>query len=198
MASWNRPRELLASCDLVLLARGAEAICFGREPHELLAALACLRVSVALPVVYGGETLFGAALGSFANAAAAPSVVASGSALYMLPPLDGDDEGLSSTTLRETVIARLEESPHLHSHPHLSLPPTLSLLPLPPTTRCSPMLRRSPPLASALKKPLSRQQRASSCTATQALRCGRSLLASRRALRRSRRWAGPRERAASW
>ena len=54
MASWNRPGELLSSCDLVLLARGTEAICFGREPHELLAALATLHVSVALPVVYGG------------------------------------------------------------------------------------------------------------------------------------------------
>ena len=54
----------------------------------------------------------------------------------MRPLTHGDDEGLSSTTQRETVIARLEDSPHLHSHlPHLSLPPTLSLLPLPPTTQ---------------------------------------------------------------
>ena len=54
MATWNTPGELLASCDLVLLARGAEAVVFGREPHELLAALARLHVSVALPIEYQG------------------------------------------------------------------------------------------------------------------------------------------------
>jgi len=79
MASWNRPGELLERCDLVLLARGTEAVCFGRDPHELLAALACLHVSAALPVVYGGETIFGTTLGSFTNANATPSALASGS-----------------------------------------------------------------------------------------------------------------------
>jgi len=105
MATWNTPGELLASCDLVLLARGAEAVLtrtrtltltvtrtrtrtltltltlsltlaltltltrtltltltltlteavvFGREPHELLAALARLHVAVALPIEYQG------------------------------------------------------------------------------------------------------------------------------------------------
>ena len=63
-------------------------------------------------------------------------MLASGSALYLLPPLDGADEGLSSTALRAAVIARLEGKtsrslplpPTLPFPPTLSLPHTLSLL----------------------------------------------------------------------
>ena len=57
-------------------------------------------------------------------------MLASGSALYLLPPLDGADEGLSSTALRAAVIARLEgkTSRPLPLPPTLPLPHTLSLL----------------------------------------------------------------------
>lgn len=98
MASWNDPDKLLARADLVFLARGMDKVSFAAQPSGLLNALRHLIVSSCVPVVHGSETLFGHQTGSFVNEDAAGE-----GALFMLPPLSGDDEGLSSTTIRHAI-----------------------------------------------------------------------------------------------
>ena len=98
MASWNDPDKLLARADLVFLARGMDKVSFAAQPSSLLNALRHLIVSSCVPVVHGTETLFGHQTGSFLNQDAAGE-----GALFLLPPLSGDDEGLSSTTIRDAL-----------------------------------------------------------------------------------------------
>jgi len=105
MATWNNPRGLLAQADLVLLARAMPAIKFGKDPTELLGALRHVEIEAAVPVVHGDETLLGSERGSFTNAGTCGE-----GALFMLPPLEGDDEGLSSTRIRKAVAAKLGAS----------------------------------------------------------------------------------------
>ena len=105
MSSWNNPEALLSRADLVLLARGLSSVEFGRDPSGLLSAVRHLEVKSAMPVIFGGRELFGGQVGSFVNATAA----ASEAALILLPPLDGQDEGLSSTAIRSALSARLDE-----------------------------------------------------------------------------------------
>ena len=104
MASWNSPGDLLAQADLVLLARAMPQVKMGRDPSELLSALKYLQIHEAVPVVYEDEELLGGTLGSFENGAAAGN-----GALFMLPALEGADEGLSSTRIREAGAAKVAE-----------------------------------------------------------------------------------------
>ena len=67
-----------------------------------------MEIRAAVPVEYDGKELLGGTLGTFANRAA----VADG-ALFMLPALDGSDETLSSTRLRQAVAA-MATAPEAH------------------------------------------------------------------------------------
>jgi nicotinic acid mononucleotide adenylyltransferase len=98
MSSWNSPRSLLGKADLVLLARGLSSVTFAKDPSDLLGAVKHLEVRAPVPVLYAGEELLGGRCGSFVNARAAGEA-----ALLLLPPLDGDDQGLSSTAIREAI-----------------------------------------------------------------------------------------------
>ena len=100
MSSWNAPETLLQKADLVLLARCMSSVQFGSDPSGLLGAVKHLEVRAAVPVKHAGAELFGAACGSFVNAAAAGE-----GALMLLPPLEGPDESLSSTAIRNAVGA---------------------------------------------------------------------------------------------
>lgn len=100
MSSWNSPQTLLAKADLVLLARGLASVPFSRDPIGLLGAVKHLEVRAEVPVTYAEAELFGRERGSFVNTLAAGEA-----ALMLLPPLDGDDEGLSSTAIREAIAA---------------------------------------------------------------------------------------------
>lgn len=100
MSSWNSPETLLAKADLVLLARGMPRVPFGRDPSGLLGAVRHLEVRAPVPVTYQDTELFGGSCGSFLNRAAA-----SEGALILLPPLDGEDETLSSTAIRTAVAS---------------------------------------------------------------------------------------------
>ena len=55
-----------------------------------------------MPVVHGGHTLLGGALGSFEDARCARDA-----ALFLLPPLPGEDETLNSGAIRKAVAARV-------------------------------------------------------------------------------------------
>ena len=73
-----------------------------QDPTELLGALRHAEIQSAVPVVYGDNTLLGCECGSFTNRGAEGE-----GALFMLPPLEGADETLSSTSVREAVSAKL-------------------------------------------------------------------------------------------
>lgn len=98
MASWNDPGQLLARADLVFLARAMPRVEVPKDPSELLGALKHADIGAAVPIVHGEAELLGGALGSFTNEGASGD-----SALFMLPPLEGDDESLSSTRIREAL-----------------------------------------------------------------------------------------------
>ena len=106
MASWNDPGGLLAQADLVLLARGMPQVRLGKDPAELLSALRHVEIQAPVPVVHEGSTLLGSTIGSFVNDGAPGD-----GALFMLPPLEGADEGLSSTRIREAVAAKGSSTP---------------------------------------------------------------------------------------
>ena len=98
MASWNSPENLLADADLILLAREMPRVVFGRDPFGLLGALKHVEVRAAVPVVYEETELFGGVTGSFVHEGASGE-----GALFLLPPLDGKDEELSSTRIRNAI-----------------------------------------------------------------------------------------------
>ena len=102
MATWNHPERLFAQADLILLARATPRVAMARDPSELLSALKHLQIDVAVPVVYGDEEVLGSAIGSFVN-----RIATGDGALFLLPALEGQDEGLSSTRIREAVGAQL-------------------------------------------------------------------------------------------
>ena len=121
MVSWNRPSELLADCDLVLLARATPAVVFRSDPAELLGSIKRIVVAATVrapadpsparssaahmplqvPVRHSEATLFGDIAGDYANMDC--RVASSQTVLYLLPPLAGEDEHLSSTLLRKAV-----------------------------------------------------------------------------------------------
>ena len=104
MASWERPAQMLAQADVVLVARAAARVTFGADPSDLLGAIRHLAILAAVPVFApkrgddDDAPLFGPALGHFANGGAGGE-----SALFLLPPLVGADEHLSSTKLRDAL-----------------------------------------------------------------------------------------------
>ena len=101
MVSWNNPSELLARSDLVFLARSMPLVTLNKDPTDLLSALKHVEIQVTVPVAHGASTLLGATNGSFTNATASGT-----SALFMLPPLDGADESLSSSRVREAIAVK--------------------------------------------------------------------------------------------
>ena len=104
MASWERPAQMLAQADVVLVARAAARVTFGADPSDLLGAIRHLAILAAVPVFApkrgddDAPPLFGPELGHFANGGAGGE-----SALFLLPPLVGADEHLSSTKLRDAL-----------------------------------------------------------------------------------------------
>lgn len=98
MVFWNEPGELLERADLVLVSRAMPCVKLGGDPSALLARIRHLQLHAPVPVLHGDSTLFGQAPGSFVNSAAQGEA-----ALVMLPPLEGADEGLSSTRMRAAV-----------------------------------------------------------------------------------------------
>ena len=106
MASWERPAQMLAQADVVLVARAAARVTFGADPSDLLGAIRHLAILAAVPVFApkrgddddAPPPLFGAEVGPFANSGAGGD-----SALFLLPPLVGADEHLSSTKLRDAL-----------------------------------------------------------------------------------------------
>merc|ERR1712151_1459401 len=78
-------------------------VTFGKDPCELLNAIKHFEIKTAVPVDFGGKTIFGAETGSFENAHADGK-----GALVLLPPLDGGDEDLSSTKIRNGVVSCLQ------------------------------------------------------------------------------------------
>jgi hypothetical protein len=102
MATWNEPARLLACADLVLLERGMEQVAFPVSPTSLLAGIHHVDVRACVPVVHGERTFFGRSTGTFRNSTTDRSTAADG-ALYLLPALAGQDEHLSSTSIRAAV-----------------------------------------------------------------------------------------------
>ena len=103
MASWNNPGELFAHrADLVLVARAMAMVKMSSDPSELLRTLKYLDIRAAVPVFRGDTELLGGTVGTYEN----PGATGDG-ALFVLPPLEGEDEILSSTSLREAIAARI-------------------------------------------------------------------------------------------
>ena len=72
------------------------------DPSELLRALKYLDIRAAVPVVRGDTELLGGTVGTYEN----PGATGDG-ALFVMPPLEGEDEILSSTSRREAIAARV-------------------------------------------------------------------------------------------
>lgn len=113
MAAWNSPELLLGSSDLVLVARAVPRVCCGRDPRDFLAAVRHFELRAAVPVSFGGATLFGGERGSFLQQREGEGARDEErrprlGALFVLPALEGTAEHLSSTALREAVAAALE------------------------------------------------------------------------------------------
>ncbi|CAE7344960.1 unnamed protein product [Symbiodinium natans] len=100
MASWNNPAELLEKTDLVLISRQAEAVQLGQDPSALFSAMRRFQIDAQVVVKYGETELFGSSLGSFENASASGAA-----SLFLLPALEGPDEALSSSRVRESVVS---------------------------------------------------------------------------------------------
>jgi hypothetical protein len=74
-----------------------------------------VQIRTAVPVMYDGQALLGTQCGSFIN-----RNCPSDGALFMLPPLEGGDEDLSSTSIREAVSV-FEKALTKHGYPAESL-----------------------------------------------------------------------------
>jgi len=100
MTSWNRPDHLLARSDLILVGRALPEVKLPKDPAPLLNALEMFEIRMQLPVSFEGRVLFGDSLGSFKHEQATGQ-----SMLTLLPSLQGDLENLSSTQLRDSIVA---------------------------------------------------------------------------------------------
>ena len=122
LPTWVSPEKVLEQSDLVIVARAMGSVEFAADPSALLSTLKHLHVLARVPVRFGkatevkvpekdsakdGETdsnkgiLFGDTLGSVERSSSAEG------ALFLLPALEGGDEHLSSTALRNGVAAFL-------------------------------------------------------------------------------------------
>jgi len=100
IVTWNRPGSLLARADLVFVSRNMATVKLPKSPSELLEVLRYFELHASVPVNYHGATLFGDKSGSFIHKEASGE-----GALFLLPPLQGGDEHLSSTSIRTNVAA---------------------------------------------------------------------------------------------
>ena len=98
MATWNSPERLVASADLVLVSRESTSVSFPRDPAPLLSPMWRIETRSPVPVSYEGTVLFGESTGSLVNSTATHNGL-----VYLTPALDGDDEGLSSTAIRNAL-----------------------------------------------------------------------------------------------
>lgn len=112
LPAWVSPGQVLERSDLVIVARAMSAVNFSKDPSALLKPLKHLHVCTKLPVRWSGEsrlapslwgaesrsTLFGESVGYTQMERASGD-----GALFLLPPLIGEDEHLSSTALRNGV-----------------------------------------------------------------------------------------------
>ena len=103
MSCWNEPSELLKHTDLILVAREMQEVRISRDPGALLSALKHFCVEEKVSVSYEGQELFGE-LGSFQNVGAKGSAL-----LLLLPALQGANEHLSSTKMRESMVQLVEK-----------------------------------------------------------------------------------------
>mmetsp|Transcript_107825 Transcript_107825/g.303820 ORF Transcript_107825/g.303820 Transcript_107825/m.303820 type:complete len:329 (+) Transcript_107825:90-1076(+) len=96
--SWENPGRVFGHADLIFVAREMGSIKFLADPAEMFAALRYVEAEVVVPISFGGRTLFGATRGSLARDEAEGD-----GALFLLPALEANDEGLSSTSIRKSV-----------------------------------------------------------------------------------------------
>ena len=104
MAAWNAPERLCASADLILLAREMASVPMSPDPTQtLLRPLKYVEARIAVPVTYEERTLLGGESGSFVD----EHCTEGDGALFLLPPLPGEDETLNSGDVRKAVAARV-------------------------------------------------------------------------------------------
>jgi nicotinic acid mononucleotide adenylyltransferase len=65
MSTWNRPAELIAHGDLVLVAREMAKVEFPKDPTDLLRTIKHFVLDSAVPVSFSGSVLFGETAGTF-------------------------------------------------------------------------------------------------------------------------------------
>ena len=111
MATWNAPANLLARADIVLVSRAMAEVAFPRDPTELLSSVARIETRAPVRVKYEPRgVLFGATVGTMVN----PDTNGHEGVIYLLPPLRGDDEGLSSTAMRAALAVLVDTLPSPH------------------------------------------------------------------------------------
>lgn len=103
MSSWNSPGELLKHTDLILVAREMQEVVISQDPQEMLAALKHFCLEERVSVKYRDQELLPADLGNFENTKSSGNAM-----LLLLPALKGDDEHLSSTCLRRSMMELLK------------------------------------------------------------------------------------------
>jgi nicotinic acid mononucleotide adenylyltransferase len=114
MSTWNRPAELIAHGDLVLVAREMAKVEFPKDPTDLLRTIKHFVLDSAVPVSFSGSVLFGETAGTFEH-----EDVSGDAAMYMLPALEGADEHLSSTKIRNAIVGCLDIlAEHGYNTPH--------------------------------------------------------------------------------
>ena len=116
LPAWVSPGQVLERSDLVIVARAMSAVNFSKDPSALLKPLKHLHVCTKLPVRWSGEsrlapslwgaesrsTLFGESVGYTQMERASGD-----GALFLLPPLIGEDEHLSSTASLTFIFCTL-------------------------------------------------------------------------------------------
>jgi nicotinic acid mononucleotide adenylyltransferase len=103
MTSWNKPDELFQNADLVILGRAAASLKFAEDPAALLSSFRNFDVRTKLSVKFQDHTLFGAQQGCFLNHSAAGDAT-----FFLLPALEGQDQHLSSTSIRNNIADGLD------------------------------------------------------------------------------------------
>ena len=130
LPAWVSPGQVLERSDLVIVARAMSAVNFSKDPSALLKPLKHLHVCTKLPVRWSGEsrlapshwgaesrsTLFGESVGYTQMERASGD-----GALFLLPPLIGEDEHLSSTASLTFIFCTLIKEKKLHGESYFYL-----------------------------------------------------------------------------
>ncbi|GAB5359269.1 hypothetical protein AAMO2058_000529800 [Amorphochlora amoebiformis] len=103
MPKWNNVDNIFKSADLVIIGRAIPRIDFAADPKKFLSNFHKVDVHFKLPVGFQNKTMFGDDLGSYDLKTRGPS------RLFLLPPLPGKDENLSSSRLRKDISEFLQK-----------------------------------------------------------------------------------------